>query len=324
MRYRHANSPFSNGDQQVKALISSTDALSTQEQEEVIVYFARSLRTSTQLLKVVVCLHAVLALVYACLLCSGSLLIDLSVDVAATAHLVQLAKQMLPPTTAGVAGVGTPSQDPLAALAALDADQRAAQRRHLHDYLSGGTSRTRQSSALSVVAAAVMVYSVALLLWAAWSGYDACRRLRVNVDELTGTEPRELVGRRAGGGASPAAAPATAEPPTPRRSSLRQRCRDDPAAAQYAAAALASLAALFWLTALVHRQRTMQSAYAELGLQTPSVLSWHTVTDAALEYLLAVWQPLFHLGIGLLVHSMLHTRENLVSLSRLKYRFDKV
>lgn len=345
MRYRQANQRFDNGDQQAKSLIKSDDILSTQEQEAVIAYFARSLRSSTQFLKVVVCLHAVLALVYTMLLMSGSLLLDLSVDASAAASLQLLAQQQQQQQQARTAGAtpdpAAPTPDPLEALAALEVEQRAAQRRFVRDYMErrsgGATATTAGGRALFYFPACVMLYSVGLLLWTAWSGYQACRQLRVNIDDLTSTEPRDLPGRRRAGGPDTTAAAAAAggagesssgqQPgqPSPRTlRALRQRIKGDPVAAQYAAAALAALASLFWVAALLHRQHATTQAYAAVGLEAPSVLSSRGVTAAMLEYVLAVWQPLFHGGIGLLLRSMLDTRENLVALSKLKYRFDKV
>ncbi|CAM45645.1 conserved hypothetical protein [Leishmania braziliensis MHOM/BR/75/M2904] len=326
MRYRQPNCHLSSKDQQAKLLIDCNDILSTQEQEEVIAYFARSLRGNTQCLKVIVCLQAVLALVYTVLLLSGSLLIDVSVDVATTSSLVQLAQQQqrgsLEPVTAALTSTA-PLQAPPAVLAALDAEQRAAQRKYVYDYMNRHRAagiRVQSGGAITVLSAMVMLYSIALLLWAAWSCYVVCRRLRVNIESLTRTEPRDLHRRRPEGSPSHAAAPAK---PRLTLCRLRQRVKADPAVALYVAAALSSLGSLFWITILVLRQRATQSAYADLGLQVPSVLSLQKITNAALEYVVAVWQPLFHLGIGLLVRSMLDTRESLVALSALKYRFEK-
>ncbi|CBZ24789.1 conserved hypothetical protein [Leishmania mexicana MHOM/GT/2001/U1103] len=327
MRYRQCQHHFTDRDQQAKALINCNDVLSTSEQEEVIAYFARSLRGSAQLLKVIVCLQAMLALVYTLLLLSGSLLIDLSVDMAATTSLVQLAqlhKQGSPEPATAALELTAPSQAPLEALAALDAEQRAAQRKYVHEYMNrrtAGVVGVRSGGAMTLLSAMVVLYSIALLLWAGYSCYVACRRLTVNVEDLTRTEPLDLHRRL------PEERFSTAAPPAkPQRTlrHLRRRVKEDPAVALYAAAALAGLGSLFWVTALVHRQRATQRAYADLGLQPPSVLSLQKITNAALEYVLAVWQPLFHLGIGLLVRSMLDTRDNLVALSKLRYRFEKV
>ncbi|KAG5484366.1 hypothetical protein LSCM4_07933 [Leishmania orientalis] len=327
MRYRQSNHNVANRDQHARALIDANDFLSTSEQEEVIAFLARSLRGSTQLLKVVTCLQAVLALVYTFLLCSGSLLIDVLIDLAATASLVQLGGQQQQDSQRQAAPAATPtalSKAPLEALAALDATQRDAQRKYVHDYMSHRTATEagfRAGGVMAVLSAVVMLYSIALLWWSAWSCYEACRQLRVNVEDLTRTEPRDLSRRHLEECPSPAA---MAAKPRPTLRHLRQRVKADPAVAQRVAAALASLGSLFWLSALVHRQRATKSVYADLGLQPPSVLSLQKITNAALEYILAVWQPLFHLGTGLLVRSMLGTRENLVALSKLKYRFDKV
>ncbi|CAC9466106.1 conserved hypothetical protein [Leishmania infantum JPCM5] len=327
MRYRQCQHHFTDRDQQAKALINCNDVLSTSEQEEVIAYFARSLRGSAQLLKVVVCLQAMLALVYTLLLLSGSLLIDVSVDMAAAASLVQLAqqhKQGSPEPATAALELTAPSQTLVEALAALDAEQRAAQRKYVHEYMNRRTAagvNVRSGGAVTLLSALVVLYSIALLLWAGYSCYVACRRLTVNVEDLTRTEPRDLHRRRPEEGPS---AEAPAAKPRGALRHLRRRVKTDPAVALYAAAAFASLGSLFWVAALVHRQRTTQRAYAALGLQPPSVLSLQSITNAALEYVLAVWQPLFHLGIGLLVRSMLDTRDNLVALSKLKYRFEKV
>ncbi|KAG5484061.1 hypothetical protein LSCM1_05915 [Leishmania martiniquensis] len=324
MRYRHGNHNFTDRNQHAKALIDSEDLLSTNEQEEVIAYLARSLRGSTQLLKVIVCLQAVLALVHTFLLLSGSLLIDMSVDLAAAASLAQIAQQQDAPALRAAAAAPTAlSKASLEALAALDAKQRTAQRKYVHDYMSRRTATgadVRAGSVMAVLSASAMLYSIALLCWSAWSCFEACRRLRVNVEDLTRTEPQDLHSCRVEESPSPAAPAAT---PRPTLRQLCQRVKADPATAQLVAAALASLSSLFWLASLVHRQRVSQSVYADLGLQPPSVLSLQKITDAALEYVLAVWQPLFHLGTGLLVRSTLGTRANLVALSRLKYRFDK-
>ncbi|KPI89691.1 hypothetical protein ABL78_1184 [Leptomonas seymouri] len=347
MRYRQSNQQLQSSDQQAKELIRRDDALSTREQEEVIAYFARSLQTSGQFLKVVVCLHALVALVYLLLLLSGSLILDLEVDQAATAKLLEVVRQqrqMSTITTTTTPSPASPSeppltQDPLAVLAALDVQQRAANRKYAQDYLErrSGSFFSKLATTTNVMPVVVTLYSVCLLLWAAWSGYMACRLLRVNVEDLTSTEPREL-------GTHPAASLSrnneSAVHTSPRADDvkrataarsmraklqwLRQRVHTDPPVAQYAIAALASVASLFWLCALLRRQLAMRSAYTEAGLPSPSVLAARSVTDAFLEYVLAAWQPLFHLAIGRLVRSMLDTKENLVMLSKMKYRFDKV
>ncbi|KPA76443.1 hypothetical protein ABB37_07766 [Leptomonas pyrrhocoris] len=356
MRYRQSNPRYQGGDQRAKELVNNNDVLSTQEQEEVIAYFARSLRSSSQFLKVVVCLHALVALVYLVLLLSGSLMFDLEVDHATTAKLLEVALQQRRVRTAAAeinTAAVTPSpispaelqatQDPLAVLAALDAQQRDANRRFTQDYLarrSGSLSGTSMTVA-NVMSVVVMLYSAGLLLWAAWSGYMACRLLRVNVEDLTSTAPRDLGASLAakrdnnviGNSIDPAHATpptGTAQNPLAVRSTrakllrLRQRVHTDPPVAQYVIAALAAAASLFWLGALLRRQLAMRGAYAEAGLPPPSVFAGHGVTGALLEYVLALWQPVFHLAIGRLLRSMLDTKENLTALSKMKYRFEKV
>ncbi|KAL7704676.1 hypothetical protein N2W54_001890 [Lotmaria passim] len=350
MRYRQSNQQYRSRDQQARQLINSNDVLSTREQEEVIAYFAHSLRTSTQFLKVVVCLHVLLALVYLFLLLSGSLLFDLEVDQTTTAKLLEVARQQRqvntvvkkpvasiaasiteaianPTTSPG--GDARATQDPLAILAALDVQQHAANRKYAEAYLQrrSGSFASRLLTATNVVSVVVMLYSVGLLLWAAWSGYAACRLLRVNVEDLTSTEPRELGSRPANSSLQANGAAGTPEAKSTRGEVLQRlwrRVGTDPPAAQYLIAGLAAVASCFWLAVLLGRQWAMQRAYAEAGLPLPSVFVPGKVTDALLEYVLAVWQPLFHFAIGHLLRSMLDTKENLVTLSKLKYRFDKV
>lgn len=342
MRYRQSNQQPKSGDQQVKELINNNDVLSTAEQEEVIAYFAQSLRVSTRFLQVVVCLHVIVALVYVALLLSGSMMLDLEVDHAATSRMFEVAQRQqgaakdimatASPSPPGAEGAATTTSDPLAVLAALDAQQRAANRKYTQDYLArrGDSLSSKSLTLTNIFSAMVTLLSAGLLLWAAWSGYMACRMLRVNVDDLTGTEPRELGASSAS--FTPAATQRSAKAAAAshgvslrgRWRALRQRIRSEPPITHYAIACLAAVASCFWLAALLSRQRSMRAAYLAAGLQAPSVFASHKVTDAALEYLLAVWQPLFHLAIGRLLQSMLDTKENLVSLSKMKYRFDKV
>jgi hypothetical protein len=354
MRYRQSNQPPRGRDQQARELIRSNDVLSTQEQEEVIAYLARSLRTSTQFLKVVVGLHVLVALVYVFLLLSGSPMFDLAMDETTTKQLHEVAQQQqqqpmgttmatttTTPPEALTSSPPTGTQDPLVLLAALDVKQQKANRKYAQDYLErrdGGFSRASMT-VMSVLSMVMVLYSVGLLLWAAWSGYAACRMLRVNVEDLTSTAPLEagtalhaLQVHRTNGSLAAHTPPQSdthkqvggAHSLRAKLQTLQRRAQADPPAAQYAMAAFASLASCFWLCGLLRRQRMMQRAYAAVGLPSPSVFSGRTVTDALLEYVLAVWQPLFHLAIGRLLRSMLDTKENLVALSKMKYRFDRV
>ncbi|KAH9600160.1 hypothetical protein LSM04_005153 [Trypanosoma melophagium] len=70
MRYRQRNVQESEKTK-VKKLFDSNDALSTQEQQEVLKYLANSLRSSVMFLRVLAVLQLLLAILYMCFLAAG-------------------------------------------------------------------------------------------------------------------------------------------------------------------------------------------------------------------------------------------------------------
>ncbi|KAG5509584.1 hypothetical protein JKF63_06289 [Porcisia hertigi] len=314
MRYRQSHHHCTGRDQQAEELINSQEALSTKEQEEVLAYFSRSLQGSRHFFQVIVCLHVVVASLYMSLLLCGSSLIDVSIDMTGTSGLVQSAQAQQ--------GSTEPATVELT-LATLNAENGSTQRTHAPNNIhhrSSAAARVPSGRVITTLSVVAMLYNVALLLWAAWSCYEACCQLRVDVEDLKRAGMGDLNRRH------PQESFSSVTPATKQRLTLRNLCKwvkADPVLALYVAAALASLSSLFWATALMHRQRATQSAYADLGLQPLPVMSLQNIPGVALECVLVVWQPLFHLGVGILARSLLNTREELVALSKLKYRYDK-
>lgn len=294
MRLRHSNKPQGSSNRRVSDLINDNDALSTSEQEEVLKYFADSLRCSVQFLKIVVCLHAVFVIVYFGLLISGSPLLDVGSSGSSLDQLQELAT----PTSATTTRKG------------MAPHQR----------------RGSSSNDVSLGAAVAMVLSALLFLLAGVSGYQACRRLRVNVDELQneptqdyGHHPLRSADGRHGGARNATSSIHPTDVASAGLSSWKVKLRQSPPFTLRVIAIISCLPSFYWLVRFFLHRRATTRVYAEFGLEQPSFLRLRPLG----ELLLAIWQPLFHFAIAALVQSMLGTREKLIELSRLKYRFEK-
>lgn len=337
------------------SLINGDGVLSTHEQEEVIRYFAQSMRSTNRFVIVVAGLHLLLAVVYLALLFSGSPLISTFHDGSlgkpfdeAVTHLKRL--QAYKDTLAqgrgeGDVDVGTgtgtglhdshSAEDGVRVPRSLERKRRAADEQLVLDYMSargggGGASQLSWGTTLA------MLTSSALLCLGGYGCLQAYRAMRLSAGELAELEAQGGA-QEARNGSSPAVngrgngverVDTVAEES---RATVKEASQSASPRFQYALAAVALIPTVYWLVYTVSREQKV-NALMSLMRSSSNTVEAPAAADTgsawlpgnALEVVLILWQPPFHFSIGRLVATLFDGRAQLVALSRLKYAYEKL
>ncbi|CCW61846.1 unnamed protein product [Phytomonas sp. EM1] len=302
MRHRQSN-PKSNSNQPVPDLIQR-DVLSSSEQDKVLVYFANSLRTSAMLLRVLACLHSFLAFVYTGFLFSGTVFASTALGpeererLSRLLNVTTLMKATPPSIATGNSNAPHPSR----------LDQQTA----LQGLINGvTTSWGSMTIPLSVFCTLISIF---LLLLGGYGCWKACLALRVSTEELL---------RMAPGNPHEEVRVDASKVPRPWGGAGRRSWNPKSPYFQYGISICASIQALVWAFAMMKANHATRELYGRIDPSLAPKL-WFGIAGSFTEIITVFWQPLFHWFIGSMIQSMFTTREDLFSLSKARYVFEKL
>lgn len=340
MRLRQSNraeSPATHAEE----LIRSDDVLSTAEQEEVLRYFAKSLRCSTRFLLVLGMFHLVLALVYALLLLSGSPLVYMTQDPqeqTLLANLGELLKKVEPeeePPGRGDIASLRGLQQHQAQLRAASQSKRASgspildstlhalggshQAKPVVDYLASRNAGAHFAT-LSVGAALSMLASILLFIAGGHLCYRTCQALKVDVEALVQVTPRRSGRASSSHGSTPSSPEKLVGPSWLPRLNRQWTLADG----HYILASLSVWPTVYWVVSTAYAHHMLHRYYRQAGLDKDEPTLWLGITDSPAELLLILWQPVFHALVGYMTASIFSTRKLLEKLAHVKYEFEKL
>lgn len=327
---------------------NDAELLSTSEQNEVLLDFARDIRLSCVLLRLVACLHFLFALLYICFFMYDARLINLSLPRIATAQMTErntYVRSRVSATPHSVKGDtnrinlssrSATNESPDVSVLDENATDSQAYINECDDKSIIFNSNFDIERRISIALCAILFVIGGCATWAAHS------RLRVNIDDLVSQPARRgRVHQRSESRNYISEDTSSAHSFTMRESEgqlLPYTCAKNfvricslslfSVRAHLHLAILSGLVFMYWFIVLhvwpaVARLYRVDDSVRESQYSSSSSLTCLSWIHLLAHFLFILWQPFFHLYVWKTIQSLDNIRDKLLALSHMKYVFNK-